>query len=131
MRLAHFVLISAIAFLLLAACATTGGPEGVTPVADPPVLPERAADIRGTITRIMAANGDEPLRILVEADAAKDVVTISPATVLYRDEAGTMRPVSSAELGEGMTVSAWYDGAVKESYPRQATAVAVVIDGGR
>ena len=103
----------------------------VRPVADPPVLPDRTPDIQGTITKVMHAEEDRPLRVLVEAGAQKDVVTILPATAIYRDESGAMRNSSASELAEGTTVRAWYDGAVKESYPRQANAVAVVIGGDR
>jgi hypothetical protein len=93
------------------------------------VLPERAPDISGRVTKVMAAHGELPLRLLVEAGAQKDVVTILPATSIYRDEAGAKRNASAGEIGEGAMVTAWYDGAVKESYPRQANAVAIVVAG--
>lgn len=131
MRLARTVLVAALSLLLLAACGAMLEPGGVTPVADPPVLPERAPDIEGTVTKVMPAQGESALRLLVEAGDQKDVVTIAPATSLYREESGAMRSASAGELVEGVSLRAWYDGAVKESYPRQATAVTVVIGGER
>ena len=111
------------------------GSRSVSPVGgaavDSPSLPAGSPDIVGTITKVLPASGDKPLRILVEAGDQKDVVSVMPGTRLLRDDAGTLREAASTELVEGARVSAWYDGAVKESYPRQANAVAIVISGKR
>lgn len=131
MRRTLTMAVAGLALALATACGSLLEGGDVTPVADPAVIPARAADIRGTITKVMPEEGGRPLRVLVEAGDQRDVVSVVPTTAIYRDEAGELRNAMPAELVEGTTLRAWYDGAVKESYPRQADAAAIVIDAAR
>ena len=56
---------------------------------------------------------------------------LGPDGAIARRLGETYEPVSFADLVEGTTVSAWADGAIKESYPAQATASAIVLEHGR
>ena len=134
---------SALAALLLLACtvppSTGGGPAGSAPAGGSSSaggawstsenLPDRNHDIRGVITRVL-----EGSRIQVEEDpqdntgSLKDIVEITASTSVHRRAGGALQPATFADLQSGQTVTAWYDGAVRESYPRQAKAVAVVIE---
>ena len=40
---------------------------------------------------------------------------------------GTVEPLSFADLADGMSVAAWADGPIAESYPAQAMASAIVV----
>ena len=57
----------------------------------------------------------------------KDFVAITAGTQVFLEQGDRMRRASIDDLRRGRIVAAWYDGAVRESYPRQATAVAIVI----
>jgi hypothetical protein len=131
MRSARTTQIVSLAFAVLAACSSVPQPAATTPVGGLSDVPAGVPDIQGTVTKVMAAEGDAPLRLLVEAGAQKDVVSVTPATRVYRDDEGKHRSASAADLKQGTLVTAWYDGAVMESYPRQANAVAIVIAGER
>ena len=73
------------------------------------------------------ANG----RLRIEADpravsgSAKAVVSLTLASrVLHRDG----RAASAGDLTVGRTVSAWFTGPVRESYPVQAEASVVMLE---
>jgi hypothetical protein len=131
MRSARTIVIVSFALVLFVACVSVPGPAGAAPAALPSDVPAGAPDIQGTVTKVMAAEGGAPLRLLIEAGAQKDVVSVTPDTRVYRDDEGRYRSASAADLKQGALVTAWYDGAVMESYPRQANAVAIVIAGKR
>lgn len=133
MRYLRIVLLAALALALAASCGSVSDPSDYRPAEDPPFLPERDFDIQGTITKVEPGSGGALVRILVEerpSDAAgsmKDLVTVTPDTRLYREQGERLRNADAGELRKGAVIAAWYDGAVMESYPRQATAVAIVI----
>jgi hypothetical protein len=113
--------------LLLPSCGSISDEPVIGPATDPPFLPAGEADIVGTVARVMPESDGRPLRILVEAGDQKDVVSVLDSTRVYREEGTKLRDASPSDLREGLRVKAWYDGAVKESLPRQANAEAVVI----
>lgn len=73
--------------------------------------------------------------VLVEQDAAAETgenkisFTIGRNTTLLveRPDNGTAEPLSFADLADGMSVAAWADGPIAESYPAQAMAAAIVV----
>jgi len=73
--------------------------------------------------------------VLVEQDAAshtgenKISFTIGRNTTLLIEshDNGTVEPLSFADLADGMSVAAWADGPIAESYPAQAMAAAIVV----
>jgi Protein of unknown function (DUF3221) len=71
--------------------------------------------------------------VLVEENPAasegdnKISFTVNRDTILLSESSGSHDSLSFADLADGMTVTAWADGAVAESYPAQATAAAIVV----
>jgi hypothetical protein len=72
--------------------------------------------------------------VLVEQDAAetgeyKISFTVGHNTTLLieRPDNGSAEPLSFADLADGMSVAAWADGPIAESYPAQAMAAAIVV----
>ena len=73
--------------------------------------------------------------VLVEQDAASETgenkisFTIGRNTTLLMEipDNGTVEPLSFADLADGMSVAAWADGPIAESYPAQAMASAIVV----
>jgi hypothetical protein len=71
--------------------------------------------------------------VLVEEDPAgtsgdsKISFTIGRDTTVLSESSRSPDPLSFADLAEGMTVAAWADGPIMESYPAQATAAAIVV----
>lgn len=89
-------------------------------------IPVEAPSIRGQITA-MPATGS----LLIEADPAQAsgsdkaaVRLAADARVWHRDG----RAATADDLAVGQTVSAWFTGPVRESYPVQADARVVVIE---
>ena len=86
----------------------------------------------------VCSDPDTPLlgHILVEEDpraASGDVkvdFAIEEGTALLNRVGETYEPLSFLDLAEGAIVSAWAYGAIMESYPAQATASAIVLEGG-
>ena len=108
------------------ACACAPMPSGGDVGDAPRELPGGAPSIRGQVTAREALD-----RIRIEADPGaasgsdKAVVTLTLASrVLHRDG----RAASTNDLTVGCTVSAWFTGPVRESYPVQAEAATVVIE---
>jgi hypothetical protein len=99
------------------------------------VIPTTAPSIRGVVTS--AANGGGSTlagisgSILVEATARpasgydKAVVAWDAETRIARRD-GT--PVAADELAKGVSVSVWFTGPVRESYPVQAVARLIVVE---
>lgn len=114
----------AVVVLLAVAC---GGCAAAPDAADGRAgIPPDAPSLRGVVTAHEA-----PDRIRVEADPAaasgsdKAVVALVPATrIVHRDG----RAGAVSDLGIGREVSVWFAGPVRESYPVQADAGAVVIE---
>lgn len=133
MRFLRIVLLAALAVAFAASCVSAGDPADYKPAEDPPFLPDRDFDIEGTITKAVPGDGAASVRILVEEQpsdrpgAMKDVVTVTADTRIYREQGERLRNADAGELRPGAVVAVWYDGAVRESYPRQANAVAIVI----
>lgn len=90
------------------------------------LIATEAPSIEGTLTR---KNQD---RILVEQEpldssgSAKASVRLTGATRVVRRSG---EPAGPGDLSVGQKVSVWYRGPVMQSYPVQATAAAVRIDG--
>lgn len=99
-------------------------------------LPEGPPSITGTITALGGPPGGDTATILVEENpkdvsgSAKDQVTITRATRLYREDGAALQPATIADLAIGKVVRVWHTGPVAESYPRQATAGVLVITPG-
>ncbi|HEY9378800.1 MAG TPA: hypothetical protein VIQ02_17115 [Jiangellaceae bacterium] len=74
--------------------------------------------------------------VLVEEDPtaesgdSKISFTIDRDTTLLTEGTGSADPLSYADLADGMSVSAWADGPIMESYPAQASAAAIVVRPG-
>ena len=103
-----------------------------TPVAGTPEDPDTPvsnADARSTAPR-----PDVLGSILVEEDpaqpygSAKDRITLTIETRIFRQHGRDLQPATAAELALGQTVRVWYTGPVAESYPRQAVAGSIVIE---
>src|SRR5687768_13368468 len=90
-----------LATAILTACAAAPAPE--------------APGIQGTITRITVADG-VPTALLIEENpgetsgSAKDMVALTPETVLVREVAQGVIAAGFSELREGQRVAAWYSG---------------------
>jgi len=107
-----------LAALLAVACTS---PVAQQSSSEPPA---KSPDIRGTVTHV-AAN-----EIRVEADpqashGAKAVVKITDTTTIH-DASG--KPVDASSIHEGQRLRVWFDGAVAQSYPLQATASRIEIE---
>lgn len=132
MRFARAILVLSLVSLFFLACSTTTAtPANAMPAAHAPALPEGDPGIRGTIAEVMLPEEEVPLRLMIKSGAQYDIVSITPHTRIYLDDAGVLRDASVADLTKGAMVTAWYDGAVRESFPRQAIARAIVIAGKR
>jgi inhibitor of cysteine peptidase len=105
----------------------------------PTDVPLQRADIRGRIADLSGPSEggtDEALlgRILVEAPASdtgidKAWVTVTRSSVLIRRAEDGASEVPFSALTVGVEVLVQFDGPVMESYPVQATAGTVVIEG--
>jgi len=110
----------------LAGCAA-GGPSA----------PADEPDIRGVVTGV---SGGETvsLRVVWTDDAAigaqagydaAQVAVTGDTEVLARAADGSVSAAEAGDIAVGTVVEAWFEGAVAESYPVQATAGTVVITG--
>jgi hypothetical protein len=134
----------ALAALLLAAAGCN------RPASNPAasaMVPDRAPNIRGVITRMTArevaqaartgaAPGapreDEVGTVQIEAPGGgmRDRVVVTAVTRVLRRQEGRLVPADWGDLRVGQPVEAWYTGPVAESDPRQATAGVLVIREG-
>lgn len=123
MRRRRFAFASAaLLAMLLAGCG--GVRDAVAPASSG--IPVTAASIRGQVT---AREGGARLRIESDPAAAagsdKAVVALTDATRLFRRDGSA---VDADDIAVGDTVSAWFSGPVRESYPVQADASVVVVE---
>ena len=113
-----------LALLLFAACAYRTGSE---------TLPTTDPSIRGTVTRV---GPDEPRTVLVEekpgeeSGSNKASVRLTGETRLLRRSGEAVQRAALEDLAVGQTVSVWFTGPVRESYPVQADAGTIVIEDG-
>jgi beta-N-acetylhexosaminidase len=109
---------------LLASCASGTGRE---------TLPTTDPSIRGAITRV---SPDEPRTVLVEENPGEESgsnkasVRLMGETRLLRRSGEAVQRAAPADLAVGQTVSVWFTGPVRESFPVQADAGTIVIEGG-
>jgi hypothetical protein len=96
------------------------------------MVPTTAPDIRGIATKVNVAV--EPWTVLVEerpeeaSESAKAMVTLTAETRILKRAGSEVEPATSGELAVGQTVSVWFSGPVRESYPVQVAAAVVVIE---
>ncbi|HET6685568.1 MAG TPA: DUF3221 domain-containing protein [Jiangellaceae bacterium] len=90
---------------------------------DPPVCSDPDTPLLGTV--LVEEDPDS-----VSGDT-KVSFAIENGTALLERRGEAYELVSFADLVVGTTVSGWADGAIMESYPAQATASAIVVEGGR
>lgn len=94
--------------------------------------PHTQPDMNGVITEI----DQENQAILLEQNSKfeegpKDWVEIEKTTKIYfENEQGKLVQAEFAEFVTGQRVKAWYQGAILESYPRQAKAKVIIIKQG-
>ena len=99
-------------------------------------LPERAADITGTITRVQAAGGSSTRDVVLveeipgnlQSGGAKANITVSAATRVFESSGGELKSIAFPELRIGMRARAWFEWPVAESYPVQGTAAVIVVE---
>jgi hypothetical protein len=123
MTTARFAVAAAGLTLLLAACGDSGPGDLTNP------------DIRGKITVLTPTpeSGDVLGSALIEGDVEpgtqydKATVRVVDSTDIYQMVSGEPEDASFGDLAEGQTVEAWFEGAVAESYPVQATAGKILI----
>jgi hypothetical protein len=118
---------------LLAAPACGGGPGDPDPAGSVLAarVPAEGADIIGTITR--RRENDGRVSVLVEQDSTRSAgygiawVYVLPQTQILREADGRVVRARASELTVGTPVRAWFTGPVRESYPVQADAAAILI----
>jgi hypothetical protein len=109
--------------LLLASCASGTGGETV-PTTEP--------SIRGTVTQVSPG---EPRTVLVEENPGeqsgsnKASVRLTDETRVLRRSGESVQRAAPEDLAGGQTVSVWFTGPVRESFPVQADAGTIVIEG--
>lgn len=125
-RIGLFVVVAAVG-LALAGCAF-GAPDA--PATEP--------DIRGVVTDVSNAGEAVSMRVVWADDAAigaqagydaAQVTANADTEVFSRAADGSTAAAGAADITVGTVVEAWFEGAVAESYPVQATAGAIVIIG--
>ena len=126
------IILWALAFLSLFACATSSSVD-TTNTTDPvPVLPAEQPGIRGVITKADSTAGSS--YILVEENpndisgSNKASVRINDQTKIYRRSGSVIEKTGEPALTSGKKVSIWFEGPVAESYPVQGTAAVVVLE---
>lgn len=98
---------------------TTASPDAPVSSDDQPVCTDSGTPVVGSV--------------LVEEDPAsasgnrKISFTVEDGATLLVERDGGYEPVSFTDLAEGQPVTAWSTGEIRESYPEQATALALVI----
>lgn len=118
--------------LVAAASACGGGDgEGVAVGGSGGALPERAAEVEGTLTSVTPG---APASVLVEAEPGvqggrKIVLAVDADVPVARQVGEAVEAVGTDDLAQGQRVQAWVDGPVAESYPEQGRAEALLILG--
>lgn len=116
---------------LLMAIALVGA---LTLVACAPALPSDPPSITGAVTSLVAGDG-RPASFLVEgpnpqpsgAISDKAQVNIPPTTMFFGANGKAASLESISRISKGTQVRVWFQGPVAESYPVQASAMAVQI----
>lgn len=112
--------------LLVALVSCAAGTGGET-------VPATEPSIRGTVTQV---SPDEPRTVLVEENPGEESgsnkasVRLTGETRVLRRSGEAVQRAAPADLAVGQTVSVWFTGPVRESFPVQADAGTIVIDGG-
>ncbi len=120
----RFLPLLVLAFAILPSCSPRS-PGETAPATDP--------DIRGILTKVNLTV--EPWTVLVEekpeeaAGSAKAMVRLTEATRILRRAGSGIERTAPQDLAVAQRVSVWFTGPVMESYPVQATAAIVVIEG--
>lgn len=116
-----FISLALAVFMLVGACALAPRP------------PAEDASIRGVITSV-TPGADGVVSVLIESPGPaafeydKASVRVDGDTrVLRETDVEAYARGSADDLVTGMSVDAWFEGAVAESYPVQATAGTIVI----
>ena len=99
-------------------------------------IPQRAADITGTITNVQAAGGASTRNVVLveeipgdlQSGGAKASITVSAATRVFESRGGELNAIAFPALRPGARARAWFDGPVAESYPVQGTAAVIVVE---
>lgn len=103
-----------------------------------PSAPSTEPDIRGVVTDVSNAGESVSMRVVwaddaaIGAQAAYDAaqVTANDDTEWFSRAAdGSTSAAEASDIAVGTVVEAWFEGAVAESYPVQATAGTIVIVG--
>lgn len=96
-------------------------------------LPDTEPDIRGTATDVTASDDGASVTFLLtdlESELGAAVITVTSDTRVLLDDGGSrLVRVDGSEIAEGDTVRVWITGPVRESYPVQADAGTVLIEG--
>jgi hypothetical protein len=120
--------LAALAALAVLGAAVVGGCGGATAAQpaspSPSAPPSGPADITGVVDTLTPGSaGGAALLVVADGSAAgeydKAWVSVTPDTVVWTLEGAKG---TAAGLGLGQTVSVWFTGPVRESYPVQATA---------
>jgi hypothetical protein len=119
-RFTRSVTLGLAACLALAACS-----PAVRPIASEP-------DVVGIVSEIRGVEHAETIgQLLVEAPGDKTsdkyVVAVRSDTLIFEKVEGDYRRLAFETLRAGHQVQLWFSGAVRESYPAQATARQVVV----
>lgn len=118
---------------VLAVCAALAGCA-----AGGPSAPAGEPDIRGVVTDVSGAGESVSMRVVWMDDAAigaqagydaAQVTATGDTEVLTRAVDGSITAAEASDVAVGTVVEAWFEGAVAESYPVQATAGTLVIVG--
>jgi len=131
----RFVAVVVAAMTLAAGCGEGSGASpgaGGQPRPGRAAPPRRPADITGPVATVIDA-GDGVGTVLIEegrgsVDAAS--IRVSAGTVVLEADGGGWRRATLGAITEGARVRAWFIGPVAESYPVQATAAVIAIEGG-
>lgn len=103
-----------------------------------PSVPFTEPDIRGVVTSVSGAGDAVSMRVVwaddvaIGAQAGYDAAQVTAnedTEVFSRAADGSTAAAGAADITVGTVVEAWFEGAVAESYPVQATAGAIVIIG--
>ena len=125
--------LAALAVLLALGAAVVGGCGGATaaqPASPSPSAPPSApADITGVVdTLTLGSAGAVALLVVADGSAAgeydKASVSVGPGAQVWTADG---QPGAVSDIAQGARVAVWFEGAVRESYPVQATAGAVQI----
>jgi hypothetical protein len=124
--------LAALAALVALVAAVVGGCGGATAAQpaspSPSAPPPGPADITGVVDTLTPGSAAAALLVVADGSAEGEYdrawVSVGPGAQVWM-AAGQRGAVS--DIGQGARVAVWFEGAVRESYPVQATAGAVQI----